>query len=127
VILRVAGAVLIAAAAVEAAVIESFLVPLRVGTWPLPICVPLAIAGNVVFARLMAQSTGSGPTALIPGVLWLGVVLIFAAPRAEGDLIVPGTATGTAMLFLGALAAAFGAGSAILPGRRRTGASAERG
>jgi hypothetical protein len=115
---RIVGALVVAAVAVEVALIECFLVPLRVGTWPLPLAVVAAMVGNVVLARLMARVTGRGLTAVIPPLLWLVVVLVLAAPRPEGDLIVPGTWTGLAFLFLGAVAGTYGAASAALPRRR---------
>jgi hypothetical protein len=119
VVLRVLAGVVLAAASVQAAAVECFLVPLHIGRWPLPVSVLAAVVGNVVFARGIARLTGSRRTALLPPVLWLAVVLVMAAPRAEGDLIVPGTLTGLAFLFGGATAGAFGAASAIMPGRNR--------
>jgi hypothetical protein len=105
--------------AVQAAVVECFLVPLHIGRWPLPVSVLAAVVGNVLLARLMARLTGRRTTAALPPVLWLVVVLVLAAPRSEGDLVLPGTLTGLAFLFLGATAGAFGAAAAIMPSRRR--------
>jgi hypothetical protein len=118
-VLRALAGVAVAGVATQAAVVECFLVPLHVGRWPLPISVLAAVLGNVLFARVIAQLTGRPVTAALPPALWLVVVLVLAAPRAEGDLVVPGNLTGLAFLFLGATAGAFGAASAIMPGRRR--------
>jgi hypothetical protein len=107
--------VLVALVAVEAAVLECFLVPLRIGRVPVPLAAAAAVAGNILLARLIVAATGRRATALLPPVLWLVVVLIFAAPRAEGDLIVPGTWPGLVFLFLGAIAGAFGAAASISP------------
>jgi hypothetical protein len=112
--------VLVVVAAVALAVIECFLVPLRVGTVPLPLCVPLAMAGNVVLARLAGGLTGRPLAGVLPPVLWLAVVLVLAAPRAEGDLIVPGTLTGLVFLFAGAVAGAYGAATTVTRGRNPT-------
>ena len=108
---RVVLGLLVVVAAVALAIMECFLVPLRVGTVPLPVSVPLAVAGNVVLARLAARVTGRGAPAVVPPVLWLAVVLVLAAPRPEGDVVVPGSATALAFLFAGAVAGAYGAAS----------------
>jgi hypothetical protein len=111
--------VLVALAAVELAVVEAFLVPLRVGTVPLPVSVPLALVGNVVLARLAARLTGVPAAAIVPPVLWLAVVLALSAPRAEGDVVVPGTLTGLVFLFGGCVAGAYGAATEVTRRRSR--------
>jgi len=117
-VLRVLAGVAVAGVAVQAAVVECFLVPLHVGRWPVPVSVPAAVVGNILLARLIARLTGRRTTAVLPPVLWLVVVLVLAAPRAEGDLVVPGNLTGLAFLFFGATAGALGAASAVMPGGR---------
>jgi Family of unknown function (DUF6113) len=111
--LRVAGGLLVAVAAVALAGLECFLVPLRIGSVPLPIAVPLAMAGNIVLARLAGRQTGSIVGAAVPPVLWLLVVIVLALPRPEGDLIVPGSLTGLVFLFAGAVAGAYGVAAEI--------------
>ncbi|HST63572.1 MAG TPA: hypothetical protein VLM05_00150 [Mycobacteriales bacterium] len=123
--LRVAGGVLVAVAALALAVVECFLVPLRIGSVPLPVVVPLAMAGNILLARLAGRWTGSVVGAAAPPVLWLLVVIVLALPRAEGDLIVPGSLTGLVFLFAGAVAGAYGVASEIT--RRVKPAPARRG
>ena len=118
---RVAAGVLISLFSVGLALVEAFLVPLRVGTVPLPICVLLAVAGNVVLTRLAVRQTGSVVVGVLQPVLWLLVVVVLSLPRAEGDLIVPGSATGLVFLFAGAVAGAYGVASEIT---RRAGAAA---
>jgi hypothetical protein len=108
---RVIYGVLVLVAAAALAVLECFLVPLRIGTVPLPVCVPLAMVGNVVLARLAGELTGRPLLGLLPPVLWLAVVLTLSLPRAEGDVIVPGTLTGLVFLFGGSVAGAYGAAS----------------
>ena len=122
---RLVLGVLVALAAAALAMIECFLVPLRIGTVPLPLCVPLAVAGNVVLARLAGGLTGRPLAGVLPPALWLVVVLVLAAPRAEGDLIVPGTLTGLVFLFAGAVAGAYGAATTVT--RRRNPTIAARG
>ena len=115
--LRAFGAVLVAVAALGLAVVESFLVPLRIGTVPLPVSVLLAVAGNIALPRLAGRWTGSVLAAAVPPVLWLVVVVVLSLPRAEGDLIVPGTVTGLVFLLAGSVAGAFGAALTVT-GRR---------
>jgi Family of unknown function (DUF6113) len=116
--LRILAAVVLAAASVQAAAVESFLVPLHVGRWPLPVSVLAAVLGNVVLARSIVRFTGNRRLALVPPLLWLAVVVVLSLPRPEGDLVVPGTWTGLAFLFGGAAAGAFGAASTMMPSRR---------
>ena len=118
---RVAAGVLVSAFAVGLALVEGFLVPLRIGTVPLPICVLLAVAGNVVLTKLAVRQTGSIVCGVLQPVLWLVVIVVLSVPRAEGDLIVPGSATGLVFLFAGAVAGAYGVASEIT---RRAGAAA---
>lgn len=112
-VLRLAAGLLIAVAAVALAVLECFLVPLRIGAAPFPITVLLAMAGNIALARLAGRWTGSVVGAAVPPVLWLLVVIVLAVPRAEGDLIVPGSLTGLVFLFGGAVAGAYGVAAEI--------------
>lgn len=117
---RVVLGVLVVVAAAGLAIVECFLVPLRAGSVPLPVSVPLAAVGNVVLARLAGRLTGRAVLAVVPPVLWLAVVLVLSAPRAEGDLVVPGTGTGLVFLFTGAVAGAYGAASTIARYRNPT-------
>ena len=114
---RVVGGVLVSLAAIELAALECFLVPLRAGRVVIPVAVVVAVLGNAVLPRLAVAASGRRGVALLPPVLWLAVVFVFAAPRPEGDLIVPGTWSGLAFLFLGAIGAAYGAAMAVLPRR----------
>jgi hypothetical protein len=118
---RVAAGVLISVLAVGLALVEAFLVPLRVGRVPLPICVLLAVAGNVGLTKLAVRQTGSIGWGVLQPVLWLVVVIVLSVPRAEGDLVVPGSLTGLVFLFAGAVAGAYGVASEIT---RRAGAAA---
>ena len=118
---RVAAGVLISLFSVALALVGAFLVPLRVGTVPLPICVLLAVAGNVVLTKLAVRRTRSIAWGVLQPALWLVVIVVLSLPRAEGDLIVPGSATGLVFLFAGAVAGAYGVASEIT---RRAGAAA---
>jgi hypothetical protein len=118
---RVAAGVLISVFAVGLALVEAFLVPLRVGTVPMPVSVLLAVAGNVGLTKLAVRQTGSIVLGVLQPILWLLVIVVLSVPRAEGDLIVPGSATGLVFLFAGAVAGAYGVASEIT---RRAGAAA---
>jgi Family of unknown function (DUF6113) len=118
---RVAAGVLISVLAVGLALVEAFLVPLRVGTVPVPICVLLAVAGNIGLTKLAVRQTGSIVWGVLQPVLWLVVIIALSVPRAEGDLVVPGSLTGLVFLFAGAVAGAYGVASEIT---RRAGAPA---
>jgi len=83
----------------------------------------LFLVGNAAIGALVGALTVRWPelaTAAVPPVLWLAVVLVLAAPRAEGDLVVPGTATGLGFLLAGAVAGAYGAASTIVRQRNPT-------
>ena len=112
---------LISVFSVWLALVEAFLVPLRVGTVPLPVCVLLAVVGNAGLTKLAVRQTGSIVWGVLQPVLWLLVIVVLSVPRAEGDLIVPGSLTGLVFLFAGAVAGAYGVASEVT---RRAGAAA---
>lgn len=91
----------------------AFLVPFRVGGTLVPVSVVLAVVGNVVVGRAAARLAGSSG-ALATGVLWTGLALVLSSRRAEGDVVVPGSAVGMAFLLAGALASAVAYGAAVL-------------
>lgn len=102
---RVASYALVLVLTVQLAVWGAFLVPLRVGGAPVPIGLLLALAtGPLCLAggRLLGSRTG----AVLPLVLWAVVAVALSSRRAEGDLVVTGSALGLAYLVLGLLGAA---------------------
>jgi len=107
------GGALIVVAAVEAALLECFLLPSWIAGVPVPVSIPAAMAGNIVLPVLARRVTGSRVVAALPVLAWLVVVFVAAVPRAEGDLIVTGTLRGMAFLLLGALAGAYGVVRAV--------------
>ncbi len=117
-VLRIVAGLLVSVAAVGLAVIEAFLVPLRIGSVRFPLCVPLAMAGNVLLTRLAARQTGSIVVGALQPALWLVTVIVLSLPRAEGDVIVQGSLTGLVFLFAGVVAGAYGVASEI-PRRTR--------
>jgi hypothetical protein len=87
----VAGIVLLCLAAIVAAALELFLVPLRDGTAMVPVSVLFAAVGNVALPRLgraFADRTGA---MVAPFVAWLvPMVLLALTARPEGDVVIPG-------------------------------------
>jgi hypothetical protein len=119
--LRVLGGVLVGVAAVQSALLEVFYVPLRAGTVILPVSALAAVVLNVLLPRLMYSVTQVRRATVVPAALWLVVVLGLAMGRPEGDVVLPGTASGAVgvvalvVLFGGTAAAAFGVARAMPP------------
>jgi hypothetical protein len=105
---------LVLALAVLLAVWGAFLVPLRVGTVPLPLSWVVAAVGNAALGRAGGLLLGRGG-AVGPGVVWLAVALTLGSKRTEGDLVVPGTLPGLGFLLVGALASAVAWGAVPRP------------
>ena len=89
--------------AVLLAVWGSFLVPLRVGSVPLPVSWLIAGVGHGVLGWAGGRLLGR-LGALGPGLLWLVVAFTLGSSRSEGDLIVPGTVVGLVFLLVGGVA-----------------------
>ena len=103
--LTVAGA----AAAVVVAVVGAFFIPTSYGPLSLGDGIALVSVGAVChFVGRAARSTWVG---VVPGVVWLVVVMALATRRTEGDLVVTGDAFGMAFLLLGTVSAAVGIGT----------------
>ena len=91
----------------------SFLVPFRVGSTLVPVSLVISVVGNVLVGRAASRLVGStGP--LLTGGLWVALTLVLSSRRAEGDVVVPGSAVGLAFLVAGALASAVAYGAAVL-------------
>jgi Family of unknown function (DUF6113) len=95
----------------------AFLVPLRVGTVPVPVSVVVAVVGNLALGIAGARVVGRWVGAVLPGLLWLALALVLGSKRSEGDLVVPAGAVGLAYLVLGAVAAT---AAVVLAQPRRT-------
>ncbi len=106
----VVGGALVTVCAAELAVLECFLLPLRIGAIPVPLSIVAAVFGNALLPGLAYRLTGSRVAALLPLLVWTVVVILAAVPRPEGDVIVTGTARGIGFLLLGAVAGAYAAG-----------------
>lgn len=89
--LALAGIVLVCAAAVLAAALELFLVPLRDGSTLAPVSVLFAAVSNIVLPRLGRSFADRTGAMVAPFLAWLvPMVLLALTARPEGDVIIPG-------------------------------------
>jgi hypothetical protein len=98
---RVGGAVVVTAAALLAALIESFLVPAYWDGIAVPLAGALAFTGNWALAALAVWWTGSRWGALLTAVAWFGVVLTASMPTSSGSLVITSGFNGYALLLAG--------------------------
>lgn len=89
-VLILIGLVLYAVAGVLTAAIEILLIPVRVGTWYIPVAVLLAVASNIALPRLSRILTGTLAGALPPVIAWIVTLVILMSNRPEGDVLLPG-------------------------------------
>ena len=116
------------------AAVEVFWLPWRVGGVPVPVSVLAAAAGNLLLVSGTHRLSRSRLVAVLPAAVWLGVVLLAAQRRPEGDLLITGgdgatSLVNTAFLLLGVLGAAFAAGRVLIatPGVSRRAAGSGSG
>ena len=114
--LRILAVVVGTAAAVLVALAGGFLVPLRIGSTAAPICLLVAVLGNVAALRYTYRVSGWKAAMTAPALAWLITTMPLTIRRDEGDLIITGTATGFALLVLGSLALAGTAYVGIISG-----------
>ena len=84
-----------------AGMLGSFVHPLGVAGLPAGLLLALALSVTVVRCAGLLVVSRSGAAAA--GVGWLVMVLLLAAPRPEGDLVVAGNSAGYAWLVAGTL------------------------
>jgi hypothetical protein len=99
--IRVGGAVVVAAAAVLAAALESFLVPFYVDGIAVPLAGALAFAGNWSLAALAKWWTGGRWSVVLTAVAWFAVVLTASMPTSSGSLVITSGFNGYALLLAG--------------------------
>lgn len=100
-LIRVGGAVVVAAAALLAAVLESFLVPAHVGGIAIPLAGALAFAGNWSLAALAVWWTGWRWSVVLTAFAWFAVVLTASMPTSAGSLVITSGFNGYALLLAG--------------------------
>lgn len=116
---RVGAGLLVVVAALELAVLQCFLLPLRIGGVPVPASIVLAVGGNIALTHLAYRLTRSRIAALLPMLTWLVVVVAFSVPRPEGDVIITGSGWSIAFLGLGVSAAAYAVGRVLATAAQR--------
>jgi hypothetical protein len=111
------GYALVLLLALELAVWECFLVPLRVYGVPIPLAAAAAVAGNVLLGRAGARIADRPVGALGPSACWVLVAVSFSLGGPLGDAIVPGNLRGTVFLVAGLVSAVsiLGRGGSRLP------------
>jgi hypothetical protein len=99
--IRVGGAIVVVAAAVLAAVVESFLVPFRIGTTPVPLAGALAFALNWGLASLAVWWVRGRWAVVLTAAAWFAVVLAASMPTGGGSLVIISSSGGYALLLAG--------------------------
>jgi hypothetical protein len=87
---RVAGAVVGVAGGLVTALIAALYVPLYAGTIRLPISPVIAIVANVTLVWFTYRVTDHKGASLLPGLVWMGVLIVAAGRTTEGDLLLVG-------------------------------------
>jgi hypothetical protein len=114
--LRIAGGVVAVGLAALTGLIEIFYSPLRIGGVLIGASVVLAVVVNYWLPRYTVAVTASGWAALLPPLVWFGLMLVAADRTTEGDLLITGEGwAGLATMFAGSVAFAFGGYRLILP------------
>ena len=99
--IRVGGAVVVTAAAVLAAVVESFLVPFRIGTAAVPLAGALAFILNWALAALAMWWVRARWAVVLTVLAWFAVVLTASMPTDGGSLVIVSSMNGYALLLAG--------------------------
>ncbi|RBY85324.1 hypothetical protein [Blastococcus sp. TF02A-26] len=105
-----AAAVLVAA---WFALVEVLWLPLRIGGFPVPLSIPVAMAVNLLLVTWTHRLTGSRVAAVLPALVWLVVVVPASQQRSEGDVLLIGDWRGLAFLLLGVLGASLAVGRVV--------------
>lgn len=87
-VLRAVGLTVAVWGAVLLALIGAFLTPLRLGGVLVPVSIPLAVAGNLGLIWFVRITTGWRGLVLVPGLVWVAVLLLASGRTTEGDLLV---------------------------------------
>ena len=103
-----ASYLLLVVVTLETALAECFLTAARPFGHPVPVAAAVAALVNPALGyaggRVLRRTAG----AVLPGFLWLVVVTVLGAQRAEGDVLVPATLRGYTLIGVGAVAAVIG-------------------
>jgi hypothetical protein len=98
---RVGGAVVVTAAALLAALIESFLVPYYIAGIAVPVAGAIAFVANWRLAALAVYWTGGRWSVLLTALAWFAVVLAASMPTEAGSLVITSGFNGYMLLLAG--------------------------
>lgn len=114
--LRFTGTLVAVVGAVATAVMAAFLTPLYAGTVRLPVAIVVAVAANYALVWFTYRVTEHKLVALLPGLVWMGVMILFSARTSEGDIVLAGNNwVGLATIFTGVAAYAVAAYRLLIP------------
>ncbi|WP_030155050.1 hypothetical protein [Glycomyces sp. NRRL B-16210] len=99
--IRLGGAVVVLAAALLAAVLETFLVPTYIDGIAVPLSGALAFAGNWGLAALGVWWTRTRWAAALTALAWFAVILTASMPTSAGSLLITSGFNGYALLLAG--------------------------
>lgn len=99
--------------AVVLAVVELLFLPLRVGGWPVPISILVAIVTTPWLVRAAVEQVGGGLAAATPLLAWVVTVLVFGTAGPGGDVLLPADPRSLLLLGGGMFPAAFVLGRAL--------------
>lgn len=118
IVLRVLGGVVAVWGGVLTALLEAFLVPLRLGGVRIPLSLVLAVVCNILLMLFARAATGNRLVALLPGVAWFVVTIVLSGQTAAGDTVLVGNDwMPMALLLGGAAAVTVGAFLVVVPRR----------
>ncbi|GAA4207293.1 hypothetical protein [Actinocatenispora rupis] len=110
VVLRIVGGVVAVWGGVLTALLEAFLVPLRIGGVRIPFSLLLAVVCNILLMLFARAATGNRFVALLPGIAWFVVTIVLSGQTAAGDTVLVGNDwMPIALLLVGAASVTVGA------------------
>lgn len=101
--------------AVVLAVLELLFLPLRIGGWPVPVSILVALVTTTWLVLAAADVVGGGPVAGAPLAAWLVTVLVFGTAGPGGDVLLPADWRSLLLLAGGMFPAAVALGRALRP------------
>lgn len=90
------GVLVAVVAAVALALLTAFLTPLHLGEVPLldyrgavrlPLAIGVAVMANWALVWFTFRATEWKPLALLPGLVWMGIMIVLSARTTEGDIV----------------------------------------
>ncbi|MFG3339201.1 hypothetical protein [Glycomyces sp. NPDC048151] len=99
--IRIGGAVVVTAAALLAAVLESFLVPYYIGGIAVPIAGLIAFVANWRLAALAVYWTGGRWSVVLTSAAWFAVIVFATMPTGAGSLVITSGFNGYVLLLAG--------------------------